>query len=454
MIKNGETDYNKTNESLNGGEEAVITGIGIMAPMADSLTQALEIIKSGKSVLKKLEKHDYSAMPLEYGGEISKEALDAHNLDPIKYKGFQNYIQYGVIAAGKALADAGLTDAESGRWTCGLYDETRRGAFVSTGVNGNNAEALFEAFSFSAAPNGTLDLSAFASEGVGHIHPKWILTALSNNLIFFVTSQYSLKGDNNNVTFTSAGGAYMLSAAINSLKEGGCDMAVVLGADSILNWQAIDELGKLGILNDRRLSGAASSMPAFSRDARGSLPSEGGAALVIELKKNAVKRGAKVYAAVKGCSQYCEASQSPAPLETGEGFAEVFTRLYRSAAIGPEDRVLVNLNASAIPQWDAAELNGLKKSLASISPAALNNIIPCALKPYFGHLFSASFVFETALAAAAMKEGSPCPMPHAVSDKEPGGFFSREFPEGGCGKALIFTCCTGGSYAGVALEKL
>ena len=110
MIKNGETDYNKTNESLNGGEEAVITGIGIMAPMADSLTQALEIIKSGKSVLKKLEKHDYSAMPLEYGGEISKEALAAHNLDPIKYKGFQNYIQYGVIAAGKALADAGMAD--------------------------------------------------------------------------------------------------------------------------------------------------------------------------------------------------------------------------------------------------------------------------------------------------------------------------------------------------------
>lgn len=452
MIKNCETYYKKTNEDPKGGEEAVITGIGIMAPMADSLAQALEIIQSGKSVLKRLEKNDYSAMPLEYGGEISKEALAAHKLDPIKYKGFQNYIQYGVIAAGKALADAGLADPENSSRTGGFYEETMRGAFVSTGVNGNNAEALFEAFSVSGGPDGRLDLSRFASEGAGHIHPKWILTALSNNLIFFVTSQYSLKGDNNNVTFTSAGGAYMLSAAINSLREGGCDMAVVLGADSILNWQAIDELCKLGILNDRRLNGAASSMPAFSQDARGALPSEGAAALVIELKKNAVKRGAKIYAAVKGCSQYCEASESPAPLETGEGFAEVFARLYRRAEIAVEDKVIVNLNASSIPQWDAAELNGLKKSLAGLSPAARENIKLSALKPYFGHMFSASFVFETALTAALMKEGLSGA--HRVPDKELGRYFSREFPEGGYGKALIFTCCTGGSYAGVALEKL
>ncbi len=439
---------------------AVITGIGIISPLGDSIDSALAALKNKKSAIKKLEKNNYASMPVEYGGEISGEILAGYKLDPVKFKGFQNYVSYGVIAAGKALCDAKLTDANTGASLYGGYAEHRRGAFVSSGVNGNNAEALFEAFSVSGAPGGGLDLNKFARDGALYIHPKWILTALSNNLIFFITSEFGLKGDNNNLTFSASGGAYMLDAAVRSLREGYCDMALVCGADSILNWQAVDELCKLGILNDKYISGAADSMPAYSSRARGALPSEGGAALVIERKKSAIARGAKIYAEIKACGQYCVCggadyeSGSAALDSNAEGFAHLFEKIYFDAGFNRQDAVLVNLNASAIGALDECELNGLRLIVQKHGAGYFENIKLSGLKPYTGHCFSASFVLETAIAAAALKKNLVYNLAHESDSNDMKELFNKDFKCGEYNKAMIFGGCVDANFAGVALERV
>lgn len=433
----------------------VITGIGIISPAAESMTDTLEYLKNKKSAIKKLEKNDYGTMPVGYGGEIAAEHISKYKLDPIKFKGFQNYIHCGVIAARNALCDAGLFDASGrGSWIYGGYEETMRGAFVSSGVNGNNAEALFEAFSVSGDAGGGLDIAKFASTGAGFIHPKWILTALSNNLIFFITSEFGLKGDNNNTAFSAAGGAYMLAAAERAIREGACDMAVVCGADSIVNWQAVDELVKLGILNDKYACGEAVSMPAYTAGARGALPSEGAAALVLERKKTAAGRGARIYAEISGCAQYCEGTGG-APSGGGEGFLKVFEALRGSAKLSEKDNVLLNLNAASIIGWDNAELKGVKILSEKYPETFGKNLKLTGLKPYFGHGFSASFVMETAVAAAALESGLAYGLPHETG--APAGLnrlFENDFGGGKPHKSLVITACIGGNYAGVALEKL
>lgn len=438
----------------NGGR-IVITGLGIISPAGDSMEDALRGVAGGTAFIKKLEKNDYSTMPVRYGGEIPPGATAKYGLDPIKFKGFQNYIQYGVIAARNALSDSGLFDPSGrGAWKFGDYDETRRGAFVSTGVNGNNAEALFEAFSVSGGEGGALDLSLFASEGATRVHPKWILTALSNNLIFFITSEFGLKGDNNNATYSAAGGAYMLAAAERSLREGACDMALVCGADSILNWQAVDELVKLGILSDARTGGPVASMAAFTDSARGALPAEGAAALVLEREDAAKKRGARIYAAIEGCAQFCEGTGG-APSESAEGFIRVFEKLLSGAGrLSGTKRTVVSLNSAAIGAWDAAEIKGAA-ALAEKYPGFFDGGVKLAgLKPYFGHTFSASFVVETAVAAAALERGCEYGLPH--SPQAPAAvkkLFETNFNGEAYGAAVVMTSCVGGNYAGVALAK-
>lgn len=437
------------------GSAVVITGLGIISPAADSMSATLEAIKNKKSAIKKLEKNDYGTMPVECGGEIAAEYISKYKLDPIKFKGFQNYIHYGVIAARNALCDAGLFDASGrGSWLYGGYDETMRGAFVSSGVNGNNAEALFEAFSVSGGADGGLDIAKFASTGAGFIHPKWILTALSNNLIFFITSEFGLKGDNNNTAFSAAGGAYMLAAAERAIREGACDMAVVCGADSIVNWQAVDELVKLGILNDKKSGGAAVSMPAYTENALGALPSEGAAAVVLERKKTAAGRGARIYAEISGCAQYCEGTGG-APSGGAEGFVKVFEALRKSAKLTEKDNVLVNLNAVSISGWDAAELRGVEILSGKYPETFGKNLKLTGLKPYLGHSFSASFVMETAVAAAALDSGRAYGLPHQTAAAAGlNRLFENDFGAEKPHKSLIITACVGGSYAGVALEKL
>ncbi|HBC76790.1 MAG TPA: hypothetical protein DC017_18465 [Candidatus Wallbacteria bacterium] len=437
------------------GSAIVITGIGIISPAADSIAATLETLKNKKSAIKKLEKNDYGTMPVGYGGEIAAEYISKYKLDPIKFKGFQSYIHCGVIAARNALCDAGLFDASGrGSWIYGGYEETMRGAFVSSGVNGNNAEALFEAFSVSGDSGGGLDIAKFAATGAGFIHPKWILTALSNNLIFFITSEFGLKGDNNNTAFSAAGGAYMLAAAERAIREGACDMAVVCGADSIVNWQAVDELVKLGILNDKHEGGAAVSMPAYTAGALGALPSEGAAALVLERKKTAAGRGARIYAEISGCAQYCEGTGG-APSGGAEGFVKVFEALHRSAKLTENDNILLNLNAASISGWDNAELKGLEILSEKYPETFGKNIKLTGLKPYFGHTFSASFVMETAVAAAALESGLAYGLPHETG--APAGLnrlFENDFGGGKSDKSMVITACIGGNYAGVALEKL
>lgn len=441
-------------------DAAVITGVGIISPLGDSIDSALGALQNKKSAIKKLEKNNYASMPVEYGGEIPAEALAGYKLDPIKFKGFQNYVSYGVIAAGKALCDAKLTEADTGAFLYDGYCQHRRGAFVSTGVNGNNAEALFEAFSVSGAPGGGLALNKFARDGALYIHPKWILTALSNNLIFFVTSEFGLKGDNNNVTFSASGGAYMLDAAARSVREGYCDMALVCGADSILNWQAVDELCKLGILNDKYISGAADSMPAYSKRARGALPSEGGAALVIERKSSAIARGAEIYAEIKACGQYCvcggaDYENGPAlSNNNAEGFAYLFEKLHFDAGFDRKDRVLATLNASAIAAVDECELNGLRLIAQKHGAGYFENIKLSGLKPYTGHCFSASFVLETAIAAAALKKNLVYNLADESDAHDMKELFDKDFKGGGYNKAMIFSGCLDSNFAGVALERI
>jgi 3-oxoacyl-[acyl-carrier-protein] synthase II len=252
----------------------------------------------------------------------------------------------------------------------------------------------------------------------------------------------------------------MLDAAVRSVREGYCDMALVCGADSILNWQALDELCKLGILNDKYISGAADSMPAYSSRARGALPSEGGAAIVIERKKDAIGRGANIYAEIKACGQYCVRggadyeSGGPSLDNNAAGFARLFEKLYAGAGFDRQDAVLANLNASAIGALDECELNGLRLLGQKHGSGYFDNIKLSGLKPYTGHCFSASFVLETAIAAAALKENLVYSLPYESDSPDLKELFDKDFNGAQYNKTMIFSGCLDANFAGVALERL
>lgn len=428
-------------------DDIVITGIGFMTPCKDSIDEIISSLENRRSAVRKLEDCDYSTMPVDHGGRIELSSLKKYNFDPIKLKGFQNYIKFGLAATKNALSDAGFIGADGSRDYRG-YEEDRRGAFVSTGINGRNAEALFEAFSNSKNAEGALDLKKFGMEGIPCVHPKWILTAISNNLIFFITSEYSLKGDNNNCTYTAAGGCYMLDAAISSIRSGHSDMAVVTGSDSILNWQALDDLSKLGLIGVEK-GRRPESMQAYTAAAAGSLPSEGAACLVIEKYENAVKRGAKIYCRISSILQYSTGADIFAAPDDGAGTRRVLSAMLSNLS----GETLVNLNGSAVPAWDADDIKAVSSIAASPEFSDISKKLHfTSSKPYFGHAFSASFVIDSAVSALSLLKGFKFAMPHNVY--APGVDFINEHGPSAHVNIITMCRCLGGNTGGVLFEKI
>lgn len=386
--------------------DIAVTGLGFFTPLGDRPDEVASALRGAGTALRDLPRGDWSTMPVRRGGFIAPERLAPYRLDPFKFKGFKHYIHFGVAATGNALAMAGLAPSPDRP-----VPDDRLGAFVATGINGENVEGLFEGLALSAAPDGSFDPARFAAEGIDTVHPKWILTAISNNLIFFLTSEFGLRGDGNNAAYCAAGGAYMLDAAVASLRAGACDAAVVTGSDSLLNWQCIDDLAKAGLLGNAAGT-PPEAMPAYTAEASGALPAEGAACLVLERAADASRRGARILARIAAVETWSENRPEPEPEPSGEAPARVLAALAAHLPAAARD-LLVLLDGASAPAWDAAELAGAEPVLDRLA-ATGRRIRLAAVKPRTGHAFSAAFVLDTAIAALALSRTLDLRLPHAV----------------------------------------
>ena len=428
-------------------DSVVITGVGLMTPLGDSLSGVTSSLRSGTSCAAPLPHHNYSTMPATCGGFIGEEPLVPYELCPIKYRIFKPYLTFGVAATYNALVDSGLYDGKSFDST---YGERDRGLFVCQGVNGDNAEGLFDAFAESSDVDGSLNLGHFATEGINAVHPRWILSAISNNLIFFLSSEFGLHGDNSNMTYSAVGGSYMLEAAFSSLKSGKSAMAVVSASDSIINWQALDDIAKLGLLSDGDKGRKAQRMLPYSSDSVGALPSEGAASIVLELEESARARNARIYGRIVETRQHCAVEHLLLPAIDGSDTSEVLGHLLSCVKNG--GRTLVNLNGMSAPAFDTAELEGLKKVVHSGKD---KNLLCSSSKHLFCHTFSASFIIDLAATILAMagEFSFPLPGPPQVSGLSDSLFCTEpsEYPHK---YGVVLGQGLGGNTGGVLVERV
>ena len=428
-------------------DAVVITGLGFMTPLGDDIAQITKSIEASKGCVRPLTGQDYETMPAAFGGQIEDDELAKYDLCPIKFKMFKPYLKYGFIAASNALKDAGLYDGKS---FDSRYAEKDRGVFVCQGTNGDNAEGLFDAFCEASNDDGSLDMQNFAGDAINMVHPKWMLPSISNNLIFFLTAEFGLRGDNNNMTYSAVGGAYMLEAAFDSLKSGKCSMAVVASSDSILNWQAMDDVAKSGLLCEGGKGAGAKQMLPFGKDAVGSLPSEGAACLVLELEENAKARKAKIYGRLLDTWQHCAASDVLTPCADGKETEAVLSHLLSAAPTKAD--TLVSLNGMSQQKFDEAELAGLEKVVKARGEQQLT----CSsAKHLFCHTFSASFTVEFAATLLALQNDFVFSLPTAPHSS---GLSSSLFCTTPTKKShkygVVLSQGLGGNTGGVLFERL
>lgn len=354
----------------------VITGLGIVSPVGNTIEQAWQNIIAGRSGIDRITRFDVSTFPVQIGGEVKNfditqylPAKDARRMD--------TFIHYGMAAGIQAIKDAGLEAHPA--------NAERIGVSIGSGIGGL---PMIEA---------TRD--EFNASGVRKISPFFVPGSIINMISGNLSIMYGYKGPNIAMVSACSTGTHSIGDAARLIEYGDADVMVAGGAEC-----TVSELGLGGFCAARALSSRNDDPKTASRpwdkDRDGFVLSEGAGVMVLEEYEHAKARGARIYAELAGFGMSADANHMTAPCEDGEGAARCMTNALRNAGLNREDVDYLNAHGTSTPLGDVAETVAVKRAFGDHAKKLVVN----STKSMTGHLLGAAGGIEAVFSALAIHD--------------------------------------------------
>ncbi|HAY07343.1 MAG TPA: beta-ketoacyl-ACP synthase II [Hyphomonas sp.] len=373
------------------GRRVVITGIGIVSPLANGREATWERLLAGKSGAGKIDSFDASDLPCKIAFQVpwasgrGGGAGDEHAFDPDKVlsakeqRRIDEFILYGIAAADEAIADAGLkleTDEQ----------KERAGIMIGSGIGG--LETIYETSII------------LHEQGPRKVSPFFIPASLINLASGQVSIRHGLKGPNHSVVTACATGAHAIGDSARLIMYGDADIMVAGGAEAV-----IGKLGIAGFCAAKAMSTNFNDTPEkasrpYDKDRDGFVMGEGAAVLVLEEFEHAKARGAKIYAEVAGYGLTGDAHHITAPAEGAEGGYRAMKMALKNAKIDPTEIDYVNAHGTSTPKGDEGEAGAVERAFGDHA----KNISMSSTKSAVGHLLGAAGAIEAAFCALAIRD--------------------------------------------------
>lgn len=370
----------------------VITGIGLVTPLAANREATWERLIAGQSGANRIEHFKVDDLPSRIGclvprvdgrggGGGDAHAFNADNtLSPKEQSRIDDFILYGIAAADEAVADSGYV-AETDE------QKNRAGVLIGSGIGGINAIA-----------NNALLLE---EKGPRRLSPFFIPSALINLASGHVSIRHGFRGPNHSVVTACATGAHAVGDAARLIVHGDADVMVAGGAEA-----AICRLGLAGFCALRAVSSGFNDTPEkasrpYDKDRDGFVMGEGAGCVVLEEYEHAKARGAKIYAEVKGYGLSGDAYHITAPSEDGDGGFRAMSAALKDAGLAPGDIDYVNAHGTSTPLGDEIELKAIERLFGNASA----NLSLSSTKSAIGHLLGAAGAVEAIFCALAIRDG-------------------------------------------------
>ena len=304
----------------------VITGLGAVTPLANTVLETWDGIINGKSGISFIESFDISPFSTTFGGVIRN--LDISQYIPEKdAKRMDGFIHYGIAAGCQAFEDSGIevTDENAGRI----------GVAIGSGIGGiTGIEECYAAYDKS----GPRRISPF-------FVPGNIINMISGNL----SIKYGLKGPNYAIVTACATGTHNIGDAARLIMYNDADVMLAGGAERCTSSPtAMGGFASAKALSRRNDNPQAASRP-WDRDRDGFVLSDGAGVVVLEELEHAKARGAKIYAELVGFGMSGDAYHITTPAEGGEGAARCMSNALRDAGISPEQVDYINAHGTSTP---------------------------------------------------------------------------------------------------------
>ena len=343
----------------------VVTGMGAITPIGNSVDEFWQGIKAGKVGIDEITKFDTTDYSVKLAAEV-KDFVAKERMEFKAAKRMSPFSQYAVCAAKEALEQSGLDLTKE--------DPYKVGVSVGSGIGG--MKDMEE------------ENKKLLERGPGRIKPLLVPMMITNMAAGNVAIAFGAKGKCINVVTACATGTHSIGEAYRSIQCGEADVMIAGGTES-----SITPLGVAGFTSLTALTKTTDKTQAsipFDKKRSGFVMGEGAGIVVLEELEHALNRGANILAEVVGYGATCDAYHITSPAEDGSGAAKAMELAIKEAGAKPEDVDYINAHGTSTHHNDLFETRAIYYALGD----AAENVVVNSTKSMIGHLLGAAGAVE------------------------------------------------------------
>ncbi|SMN17272.1 3-oxoacyl-[acyl-carrier-protein] synthase, KASII [uncultured Candidatus Thioglobus sp.] len=354
----------------------VITGMGIVSPVGNTIEGSWKNILTGKSGINLLSNLDTEGQSVKFGGSIKDFEITDY-LKPKDAKKMDTFIHYGMAAGIQAFEDCGIEVTEQ--------NAERIGVAIGAGIGGL----------------GTIEKTAdlFREKGAKRISPFFVPSSIINMISGNLSIKYGFKGPNFAIVTACTTGTHNIGDASRLIEYGDADVMIAGGAEMSTTNCGLGGFAAARALSTRNDDPATASRP-WDKDRDGFVLGDGAGVVVLEEYEHAKARGAKIYAEVLGYGMSGDAHHMTLPSKGGEGAARCMKNVMRNAGVNTDQIDYINAHGTSTPAGDQAETDATKLALGDHA----YKLVMSSTKSMTGHLLGAAGGIEAIFTALALRD--------------------------------------------------
>ena len=403
----------------------VVTGMGIISPLGNSVTETWRNILAGKSGIAAIDRFDVSEFATRIGGAIKNFDINDY-MSAKEAKRFDPFIHYGVAAAEQALEDSGIE------------------------VNDTNAHRIGTAIGSGIGGIGLIENSRqiLNNGGPRKISPFTVPGAIINMIAGVVAIKHNLQGPSIAIATACTTGTHNIGMAARMIAYGDADAMLAGGAEMATTPVGLGAFAEARAMSTRNDDPERASRP-WDKNRDGFVLGDGAGMLMLEEYEFAKRRGAHIHAEILGFGMSCDAFHMTSPPEDGRGARAAMQSALDDARLNADQVDYINAHGTSTPAGDVAE----SRAIESLLGPAAEKIAVSSTKSMVGHLLGASGAVEAIFSILALRDQVAPPtinlddveegcnlnyVPHTAQPRKLQRVLSNSFGFGGTNGSLLF----------------
>ncbi len=360
--------------SRSTNRRVVITGLGCVSPVGNTIAEAWSAITAGRSGIATITKFDALPFTTHFAGEVKGFQIEDY-IPAKEARHMDSFIHFGMAAGIQAVQDSGIVVTEE--------NADRIGVIIGSGIGG--------------LPMIEETKADYDKRGPRRISPFFVPASIINMISGDLSIHYGMRGPNLSIVTACTTGLHSIGVAGRLIEYGDADVMIAGGAESTISPLGMGGFASARALSTRNDDPAAASRP-WDVERDGFVLGEGAGVMVLEEYEHAKARGAKIYAELLGFGMSADAYHMTSPLEDGSGGSKAVISALASAGVNADQIDYLNAHGTSTQLGDLAEVMGIKRTFG----AHAGKLVVNSTKSMTGHLLGGAGGLESVLTVLAL----------------------------------------------------